>query len=202
MPNYQNGKIYKLHSYDNDLVYIGSTVRSLSQRLGGHKTNFKENRPTTSKQLFQQSDNVMITLIKEVPCNSRHELEAEERKYIESVDCVNKYIPTRTRDEWTNLNKEKIAKKKKIYNQNNKEKIKIYLKANKEKIAEQQRIYQQNNKEKLVEKKRIYEQANKEKMIARGKIYRQNNKEKIRHSKYWVYHKDLFEIIKPLFHDI
>ena len=37
MPNYQNGKIYKLVNDLDDQIYIGSTTQSLAVRKGGHK---------------------------------------------------------------------------------------------------------------------------------------------------------------------
>ena len=123
MSKYLNGKIYKLHSYENELVYIGSTIQSLSQRYAGHKINFKKNQTTTSKILFQNSENVIITLIKLFPCNCKGELEAEERKYIENLDCVNKCIPTRTLKEYYQNNKEMLKNQRKEYYQKNVEMI-------------------------------------------------------------------------------
>ena len=38
MPNYQNGKIYKLVSNISNDIYIGSTVNKLSHRLNKHKS--------------------------------------------------------------------------------------------------------------------------------------------------------------------
>ena len=126
MSKYSNGKIYKLHSYDNELIYIGSTIQALSQRYAGHKTNFNKNKTTTSKILFQNSDNVIITLIKLFPCNCKSELEAEERLYIQNIECINKCIPTRTKKEYCQDNKEVIAERTRIYQQNNKQKIRQY----------------------------------------------------------------------------
>ena len=37
MPNYQNGKIYKLVCDDPEKIYIGSTTQRLSARLSSHK---------------------------------------------------------------------------------------------------------------------------------------------------------------------
>ena len=233
MSKYLNGKIYKLHSYDNELIYIGSTIQALSQRYAGHKINFKKNRDgITSKILFENSENVIITLIKLFPCNCKSELEAEERLYIQNCECVNKIIPTRTIKEYNQDNKEIITKRKQIYYQQNKEVIseknKIYRQNNKDGVAEKQQIYYQQNKEKLLEKHQIYYQQNKE-VIAekqqiyqqnnkevladrkriyqqnnkeRMRIYQQNNKENIKHYDYWRHHKDLFDTIKPLFYDI
>ena len=39
MPNYQNGKIYKITS--GDLIYIGSTTQSLAKRWGDHNKDLK-----------------------------------------------------------------------------------------------------------------------------------------------------------------
>ena len=36
MPNYQNGKIYKIVCNITGLVYIGSTIENLTERLWGH----------------------------------------------------------------------------------------------------------------------------------------------------------------------
>jgi hypothetical protein len=99
MPNYQNGKIYRIHSYQTDLVYYGSTTEKLSRRLSGHKSNIKSGSSVSSKRIFEYDD-VMITLIELFPCNSKSELESRERFYIENNQCVNKQIPTRTIKEW------------------------------------------------------------------------------------------------------
>jgi hypothetical protein len=37
----ENGKIYIIKSYNNDLCYIGSTNKSLKYRLCKHKTDYK-----------------------------------------------------------------------------------------------------------------------------------------------------------------
>ena len=217
MSTYLNGKIYKLHSYDNELIYIGSTIQALSQRYAGHKTNFKKNRRVTSKILFENSDNVIITLIKLFPCNCKSELEAEERLYIQNIECVNKAIPTRTAKEYRQDNKEKITEKNRIHRQNNKEQFKVYCQNNKEKLSKQHQIYRQNNKEKtkeymniyiqnnkkmISEKQRIYRQNNKKMILEKHQIYYKNNKQNINHYQYWYRNPQLFDKIKPLFYDM
>jgi hypothetical protein len=79
-------------------------------------------------------------------------LHARERYYIElNKDiCVNKNIPTRT---------------KKEYDEDNKEKIKEYYQQNKEKKAE----YYQQNKEKKIEQNKEYRNVNKEKRAEHAK---------------------------------
>lgn len=112
MPDYANGKIYMIVNEELDLCYIGSTTQSLKERMKEHRNDARnEKRTVTSKQLFE-SGNPEIILITDYPCNSKQELEEGERHFIESMDCVNKTIPTRTREEWSLLNKNRIKLKK------------------------------------------------------------------------------------------
>ena len=86
MPNYKNGKIYKITSQDK--LYIGSTTQSLSQRLGGHKA---DNKFTTSLYHFVYYPDCQITLIETYPCNSREELLMRQRYHIDqNPNCINK----------------------------------------------------------------------------------------------------------------
>ena len=39
MPDYQKGKIYAIKSYQTEMMYIGSTTQTLSQRIAKHKEN-------------------------------------------------------------------------------------------------------------------------------------------------------------------
>ena len=63
------------------------------KRYLDNKTTF-----TSSYSLFEKYglDGVIIILIETYPCNSKYELEAKERWYIEHNECVNMVIPTRT----------------------------------------------------------------------------------------------------------
>ena len=70
MPNYQNGKIYTIRSYSRpDLIYIGSTTVSLSERFGKHKHNTGE----TSKIIIELGD-AYIELFEEYPCEGHSKL--------------------------------------------------------------------------------------------------------------------------------
>jgi len=110
MPDYTNGKIYKLFSYDNDLVYIGSTTLQLSQRLAHHKQDFNNisRRTCSSKILYENSSNVKIELIEKFPCECKEELIKREGHFIGQIDCVNKRIAGRTDKERYEVNKETI----------------------------------------------------------------------------------------------
>ena len=65
MPNYQNGKIYKIINDIDDKIYIGSTTSLLCQRLAGHHQRCS----TTAKQFFNQ--NHKIILLENYSCNSK-----------------------------------------------------------------------------------------------------------------------------------
>jgi hypothetical protein len=130
--DYKNGKIYKL--VGGGLTYYGSTCSTLTRRLCGHKSQFATGKlKATSKLLFDTRDEVKIFLVEKFPCSDKMELNARERYWIENNECVNKYIPTRTQNEWKELNKDKIKEKREM----NKEYFKHYRELNKDKIKEQ-----------------------------------------------------------------
>jgi predicted GIY-YIG superfamily endonuclease len=59
MPDYKNGKIYKLWSPQGDEIYIGSTTQSLAKRKAEHK---QMKNSCCSKLLFEKYDDVRIEL--------------------------------------------------------------------------------------------------------------------------------------------
>ena len=140
MPNYQNGKIYKIINDDNDLYY-GSTTVPLWQRIGQHRRVYKgkiEGRNNKNLASFEilKFNNVQIVLVEDYPCERKEQLHSRERFWIENNKCVNKCIPCRTLKEYRDDNKEK----KKLYDKNNIEKSREYKKKwkdnNKDKIKE------------------------------------------------------------------
>jgi len=142
MPNYQNGKIYKLWSPQGleDEIYYGSTTLGLSKRKTQHKTS---SRKCSSSILFEKYDDVRIELIECFPCDNKEELNKKEGEYIRNNKCLNKVIPDRTNKEYREQNKERIKEQKKEYLQknreHNKEKCKKYYQKNKEEITEQKK---------------------------------------------------------------
>jgi len=129
MPNYNNSKIYKLVCNEPNLIYIGSTTQKLCQRLSKHKNHYKDNRCITSSKLFDKGD-VKIILIEEFNCENKEQLLKRERHYIELLECVNKRLPGRTKEQWTNENKERVKENQKRYRIDNKEKLKEQFKNN------------------------------------------------------------------------
>ena len=154
MVNYGYGKIYKITSEKNGLVYYGSTCRYyLSQRLSKHKSNYKcylngkGNYVTSYKVL--ECDDYKIELIKNFPCVNKKQLETEEANYIRNNACVNIQIPGRTIKEYHEDNKERQKK----YYQDNKEKYKQNGKEFREQNKEYNKEYFEQNKEHLKELK-------------------------------------------------
>ena len=148
MCNYQNGKIYKVKC-ETGLIYIGSTIRPLKQRLYDHRKKYNKCKTKTFI-------NPTIELIENYPCNNRKELETRERFYIENDnDCVNAYIPLQTSKEHYQKNHTKLREKAKEDYQNNKEKI---LERNKEYSKNlDRREYYKQWRAKNVEKCKGYE---------------------------------------------
>lgn len=162
---YENGKIYKLISINTNKIYIGSTTKSLKIRLSRHYSDYNTNRNITSTELFNSGE-VIIELIEDFPTTSKYLLEVKERYWIERLDCVNKIIPTRTKKEYYNENKEKYLNYQNNYRQENKIQVKEannkrYINC-KEKYLNYSKEYNQNNKVKIRERQKQYSINNKE----------------------------------------
>ena len=161
----QRGRIYKLVSFETDKCYIGSTTRTyLSERLGTHKgdyRNYQQGKRRSNLSCFEllQHSDCKIVLIENYPCDSRYELEARERYWIEQEPkCVNKNIPTRTPKEHYEATKETFRENNKKYYEEHKEQIQKYNKQRyenkKDEILEQAHKYYQEHKEQIKEYKK------------------------------------------------
>ena len=188
---YQNGKIYKIVDNTNGNIYIGSTCKKLCQRIGLHRNHYKEYLKNNSSYMTSfeiiKNGQYDIILLENVPCDTKEQLHARERYYIESHDCLNKYIPTRTGKEYREANSEKIKTYMTEYRDINKDKIKDqakdYYEANKDKLLEQKNEYRKANKNKIKEQQKQYNksfyEANKNKLKEDTKKYYETNKEKL-----------------------
>ena len=149
--DYQKTKIYKIESHLGDKTYVGSTAKAyLSQRFQQHKVQYKRWKngvgvKYTSFELFDEYglENCNIVLIESCLCNSKDEKNAKEGKYIRELNCVNKVVVGRTREEtqkaYHQSDKGKIVKKEaaKKYQQSD---------IGKQKISEVQKNYYQRKK--------------------------------------------------------
>jgi len=199
MPNYQNGKIYKITA--GELTYIGSTCEpTLARRLAGHVGNCKrwkdgKNDFTTSFPLIETGQ-YEITLIELFPCGSKDELNARERFHIESTVCVNKHIPGRTHKEYREANADTIREKHKAYYEANKDNIieqqKTYYAANADikreyqnayreadTIRQKMKAYREVNADTLREYRKVYQEANADTIRQKMKAYREAHKDEI-----------------------
>jgi len=183
--NYQNGKIYKIYSYENDDIYYGSTCETLSRRLAGHKRNFKKykegNYSYTRSFKILEYESAKIELVENFCCNSKEELLQREGYYIRNNNCVNKNIAGRTKKEWEEENKQYIKILQKDYYDENKEQIKEqhkkYYEQHKEHIKEQTKEYCEKNKENIKEWKKQYREQNRNEINERQRQKRKEIKE-------------------------
>ena len=165
MPDYKNGKVYKIVSPSHpELVYYGSTVQKLNVRMGGHR-----HRPDATSKLILCYDDAIIVLVESVPCNTKEELTKKEAEYILQNKCVNKRVPLqKTKDE--------KALYEKTYRIDNDEKIKVRRKANyndnREKELERAKTYKLNHQEENKEYQRQYRANNPEYMKEYMRAYR------------------------------
>ena len=121
MPNYKNGKIYKVVCSESNRVYIGSTTQRLSARIYKHK--HKSNQCMTKSFIEPK-----IYLIEDYPCDRKEQLLMRERHFFELLECVNKCSPLKDKEK--SILRHRVTSM--IIYEKNREKI---LARNKEKIV-------------------------------------------------------------------
>lgn len=172
MVNYKNGKVYKIVCNESGLCYVGSTCEKyLSTRLSKHKSDYKKYLHDDTNHYYVTSYEVLklnnfdIILIEKYPCESKEELYARERFYIETTECVNKYVPCRTSQEYYKDNKEKLLENVKNYRLKNIEKIREYdrkrVALRKEYKKDYDKNYREQNQDKIKEYSKSYRQTHK-----------------------------------------
>jgi hypothetical protein len=132
MVNYSDSLIYKLCCKDPSItdIYIGSTTNK-HRRKQEHKSRCNNpNAKGYNYYIYQfirnngNFDNWDMIIIEEYSCESKNQLEMRERYWIENLQStLNKIIPTRTKREYYEDNREEILKCEKEYYENNKEEI-------------------------------------------------------------------------------
>ena len=88
MPNYANGKIYKLMSLTDDYIYIGSTTLSLAMRKAKHRSesegHTKNHRAVNVHFNSIGWNNCHIVLIEAYACTNKDELVKKEFEHIQA----------------------------------------------------------------------------------------------------------------------
>ena len=124
--------IYAIYPKDNprsEIKYIGSTTKTLAERLKGHKSNYKrylngKYHWMSSCELFDKYgiDGIGIYPYEIYHYDDKADLRRREGKYIEAFECVNKMIAGRFPCE------EYMKEYQKRYREENKAKAKEYQK--------------------------------------------------------------------------
>jgi len=144
--DYSNTCIYKLVHFDDlndENIYIGHTT-NMTKRRWQHKNGcYNPNRKHYNIKIYEFIrenggwDNWQMILVEKYPCNNVYEAIARERYWKRELKAtLNTLEPGRTRKEYREDYKEKIAE----YN-------KEYYEINKQQVAEQQKQYRKKNKE-------------------------------------------------------
>ena len=143
----KTGYIYKIVCNNTNKVYYGSTTQKVSQRIGDHRKNFNKYERGTYNYVSSfeilGGGNYQYFTVEKLEFEDKFELKNREKEYILNNECINKYIPNRTKKEWIEANRNKYLEQKKQYNEENKEKLK-----------KQKKEWYQLNKEKIKEKYR------------------------------------------------
>lgn len=188
MTNYKNGKIYRLVG-EGGIQYVGSTTQPLAKRKSLHKSGWKQGKTCRSVILFEKGE-VCIVLLENYPCETKEQLLARERYWIETIEggCVNKITPGLTEEEKKN--------KKKEYYESNKDHLKEYkheyYKANEEQEKTRSREWYKKNVHHAKERSHNYYEANKDQIKQRSSEYYQANKDRCKeyHKTYAQANKD------------
>ena len=128
--DYSNSFVYKLCCNDTDIteIYIGSTT-NMRQRKAVHKVAC--NVPTNKEynkykyQFIRDNggfENWSMIMIEHVECDTKQELLARERYYIDQLKpCLNKQLPLRSQKEYYTDNKQQCLQ----YSKQHQSEIKI-----------------------------------------------------------------------------
>jgi hypothetical protein len=100
-------------------IYIGSTCKELSNRLAGHRSDHKRylagiGNYVSSFEIIKNG-NYDIILIEVVNAKNKMELRQRERHHIDSNECVNRLLPSRTKQQWNSDNADRIKATDKQY---------------------------------------------------------------------------------------
>jgi len=192
MPDYSKGVIYTIRCLNDPNVYVGSTIQSLSVRMGGHKKDYVKNKVLgKNKEIVKDINDWKIELHELYPCLTKQELHRREGEVIREIGTLNKCIAGRTKNEYYIDNINKIKEKYTEYKEINAEKIKIQKKQHYEKHKEKYTEYKKINAEKIkIQKKQHYENHKEE-----IKQYAEINAEKITkyRKQYYETHKEKYK---------
>ena len=84
MSDYSKSKIYKIYNTVNDNVYIGSTTKSITNRISYHRIRHltKSNHPLYTDMRNIGIHKFFFQIIENYPCDSKRKLKSRERQYV------------------------------------------------------------------------------------------------------------------------
>ena len=177
MPDYAEGKIYKIFCSTTDDTYIGSSTQPLCNRMKNHRNDHNnKNKAHYNFKLYQcfrerGVDNFYIELLEKYPCSSKEELVAREGYWIrQDKPTLNTRIAGRTDKQYYEDNKEAI-----------KQKVKEYCENNRDAVLERKRSYHQRLKDtpEYKQKRQEYAETHKQQIAEYKKRWAEENKERI-----------------------
>ena len=184
MPDYQNGKIYTIRCRsDNTLIYVGSTITTLSRRLAEHKSKSKKyNTRKIYQSINDNWDDWYIELYEVYPCENKEQLNKREGEIIREIGTLNSKISGRTAKEYG----------KESYENHREERLEVsrqYRINNPEKVKLANQKCHQNHREERLEVSRQYNIDNNEARKEYKKKYREEHKEEISAKRIAYYHE-------------
>lgn len=160
--DYSNTIIYKLCCKNPEIkdIYVGHTTDFI-RRKNRHKyscnTECDKSYNFNVYKFIRDNgnwDNWEMIMVEQYPCENRFSAEQRERHWLETLNAnLNCVIPSRTYDEWYEINKNKLS-----------EKNKIYRSENKQEISEQRKIYYYENRSEILKKMKNYNEKNKDEL--------------------------------------
>ena len=155
------GRVYKIVSSETDDVYVGSTEKTLAERLAQHRKSY--NSYTRGAYHYVKSFDIVkfrdarIELLSEGLFATKEDLRRLEGEFMVAItNCINRCLAGRTKLESA-----------KVYRDSHKEEHKEYLDRNTERISQQKKDRYQEHKDEYLERARRYKEENKSKISER-----------------------------------
>ena len=182
MPDYSEGKIYRLQSLVTPHYYVGSTCKPLHLRLTSHKVKMKHNCACWEFFSGIGWNNVEAQLIEEYPTDTKEALLQREDEYFRAysndpnfLNMQRPCLPTWKRQKWKRqyylANIERITQHNQAYRKTEagKRARKVERERYRERAAEVHRLYREAHKAELKHKKADYHRQNKERIAQQRK---------------------------------
>ena len=185
MPDYKNGKIYRIVCNITGEMYYGSTCKSsLCYRKAEHNSHVKrydENKTPNkcaSYAIIKRGDWDMF-LVEKCPCDSKDELRMRERYYIENHDCINKHRAIISAAELKELKRQSYERNKEDISKREKEKRENRTEEDMAKLKQHNKDKYEKNKEDVLAKCKTYREGEKrEEILAKKREWSRNNSDR------------------------